>query len=678
MTENYRPDIDGLRAIAVLAVVIHHVSPSLLPGGFLGVDVFFVISGYLISRIILGELQNGSFRFSRFYARRVRRLFPALLTVLSATLIFGAFALFAHEYAQLSRHAFWSIAFLENFRLMGEMGYFDAASYAKPLMHLWSLSVEEQFYLAWPLVLFLTWRTQKRNAMKAVLVPIAFFLTASWLFTLYMGKQGDNALYFHPFGRVWELLLGAALARLHTSTATAYSGVGVTLARFAPALSLVGLAALCVGMWLHKWNIAYPGWMTLIPVLGAALLIACRENCLANRLLALKPLVWIGLVSYPLYLWHWPILSCIRIMESGSPAREALWAGALLAVLLAALTWRFIEQPIRRASTASPKRRFALPALCVAMSALFLASCGIVHFDLSERAAQPAHLPTHARGGEQVFPPPEASCLEKFPKNDAPYHCRLRDSGGPMLALIGDSHVAMLFTGVAELASQHGYATIMLANDSCPPLDGVIGGKNREEKELCAKSIDNLFNVPEMPRITHVLIASRGPVYLTNEGFGPDEPEGYWENPVIIPREGNDDVLEHLFRKGLEKTVSRWKARGVQIAYLLQVPELGVPPQDCLTRPLTLTRAKGCRVPYPVYQERMRRYRELVAEIKARHDDLIIIDPEPLFCDKKECSGYRDGQLLYIDDDHLNINGASRVAPLILEAMGIGGLKTED
>ncbi|MDR1887940.1 MAG: acyltransferase [Zoogloeaceae bacterium] len=666
----YRSDIDGLRAVAVLAVVINHLSSSILPGGFLGVDIFFVISGYLISSILFRELANGSFSFARFYARRIRRLFPALITVLLAVLVFGVFALFSVEYAQLNRHAYWSMLFLENFRLMQETGYFDAAVYTKPLMHLWSLSIEEQFYLAWPALMLLTWRTGSGERRDLVALLLFSLLLASWLFALYMGTADADATYFHPFPRVWELLLGAALALFHSR-----AGLSLSLPpspKFKHhALSLIGVAAIFSGLYLYKRNMAYPGLMTLIPVAGTVMVIASRTRCLGNRFLGLKPLVWIGLISYPLYLWHWPVLSYIRIMESGSPHPALLWAGAALSLLLAALTWRFIEVPVRNpVSRNSRQRKIVLTGLCASMIVLFLASYSVVEFDLLSRLMPQSAKITLAVKADLKWPPEQnAQCLEKFPNGNAPEYCRFLDNGAPIIALVGDSHAHVLYNGVSRLASERGYSTLLLGENSCLPFDGIVMHNLQND---CAKKIDAIFDFLEQtPRVTHLLMVSRGPMYITGKGFGPAEP-GVMRSRIVGLRDDSTVVSPEIaFQRSLENTFLKIQAHGFKAAYLLQVPELGVQAQNCLPRPLTLTRQQGCEVPYPIYQERMRRYRELVIAVKSRHDDLNIIDPEPLFCDKIECHGYRDGQLLYYDNNHLSTSGSLRVAPLILDALDL-------
>jgi hypothetical protein len=417
--------------------------------------------------------------------------------------------------------------------------------------------------------------------------------------------------------------------------------------------------------------------MSLIPVTGTLIILDSAPYSPGNRLLALKPLVWIGLISYPLYLWHWPIFSFLRIMESGTPAPHFLWLGTLLAFVLAVLTWYFVELPIRRmASRNHPGGKFVLGGLCVFIAMLFVASYGIKILDFPSRMMAFPHLSNYEV--ELKWPMKnDAACLQKFPVGRIPpqeFYCRFRDVSGPVIALIGNSHAHALFPGVSEFASRSGYGTITMGVGSCVVLYGVTAGKNAQKKEECTKLTDAIPDILEqMPNVSHVLLALRGPSHITGIGFGPAEPGENWEDSMISARDddGRQETPERLFQRGLETTFLRLKARGIRVGYLLQVPELGIPARNCLSRPLVLTSQKGCKVPYVVYQERMRRYRELVLEVKARHEDLIVIDPEPLFCNQKECNGFINGKLLYRDDDHLSISGSFHVAPLILEALGI-------
>lgn len=662
-TLKYRADIDGLRALAVLSVVIYHVNPQSIPGGFLGVDIFFVISGYLISLILFREQTADTFSFVDFYARRIRRLFPALAVVLLATLVFGAFALFADEYRRLGKHASSAIAFLLNFQLMNEAGYFDIASDSKPLLHLWSLSVEEQFYLVWPALLIVIGRLRWRIGLV-----IGILIVGSFAFAIHLANRNLDALYFHPLARFWELFLGAALAYYHHRFGV--NSLPSRLDRFwvRHLLSFAGLSAIVSALFLFSGKAPYPGATTLIPLIGVTALIASGSSSVGSRFLALKPMVWIGLISYPLYLWHWPLLSYIRIMESGASAEALLWFGAGVALLLAALTNRFIEQPLHHSRRVRP----AVIGLGSAMGVLLLASFGVVASDgLPGRPALGYVKAAEAQMKRE--PATDESCLRLFPKGAAPAYCRQYNPMDRMIAIVGDSHAHVLFPGVSESAALRGYGTLLLANSGCPPLDGAVTGRNAHEKIMCMHSINRIFDAIEHDkRIVAVVFATRGPQYLTGAGFGPAEAN--YNYPPISSRDGIDAVDSlspyDVFGRGLKASVSRFNQHGLRVAYLLQVPELGVPAQNCVLRPLTVTDDKtGCSVDRAVHQERMRPYRVLVANLHLNSESFRIVDPGPVFCDFSRCSGVSDGQLLYADNNHLSVLGSKKLAPIILQAL---------
>lgn len=660
-TLNYRSDIDGLRALAVLSVVLYHVSPRSLPGGFLGVDIFFVISGYLISLIVFREQAAGTFSFADFYVRRARRLFPALAVVLLATIVFGAFTLFADEYQRLGKHASLAIAFLLNFQLMNEAGYFDVASDAKPLLHLWSLSVEEQFYLVWPALLIVIGRLRWRIGLV-----IGILIVGSFAFAIHLASRNLDALYFHPLARFWELLLGAALAYYHHRFGV--NSLPSRLDRFwvRHLLSFAGLSAIVFALFLFGGKASYPGATTLLPLIGVTALIASGSSSVGSRFLALKPMIWIGMVSYPLYLWHWPLLSYIRIMESGAPAESLLWFGAGAALLLAALTNRFIEQPLRHSRRIRP----AAVGLGSTMVVLFLASFGVAASDGLPDRPSVRHL-EDAEAQMKREPRDDVSCLRLFAPDSAPVYCRQHNPGARMVGLIGDSHAHVLFPGVSELAEKQGFGTLLLANSGCPPLVGAVTGRNDAELQQCAQSIEKIINtLRNDKRIVSVVIASRGPQYLNGLGFGPAE-ANYSYPPITTQATAAGRPHpnpEQVFADGLVNTATQLHKRGMRVSYLLQVPELGVPARDCLGRPLALSQQpNNCTVKAEVYQRRMRSYRALVLSLSARAPFMKVIDAEQAFCDARGCSGFIDNQLMYADDNHLSVTGSRRVAPLILK-----------
>jgi peptidoglycan/LPS O-acetylase OafA/YrhL len=341
MRTDYRPDIDGLRAVAVIAVLVFHYFPSLLPSGYVGVDIFFVISGFLITRIIAGELDEGRFTYSGFYGRRVRRIAPALILIVAATVAAGWFILRSDEYAELGRHVAASALFVSNFLLWSEAGYFEPGAHTKPLLHLWSLAVEEQFYIVWPVILALIWRFARPLRVWLILGIVLASAAACILIT----ADNPTAGFYAPWSRLWQLALGGLLA--------VWTAGGRRLPVPADFLAIAGIGLLAAAFLLLDAYSVYPGWRALLPTCGSALLIAAGPTALFNRLvLANRAAVWIGLISYPLYLWHWPLISFAYILaEQSGDGLLPRSARALLAVTSIALAWatyRFVERPIRR------------------------------------------------------------------------------------------------------------------------------------------------------------------------------------------------------------------------------------------------------------------------------------------------------------------------------------------
>jgi len=356
----YRPDIDGLRAIAVLAVVIFHAFPKTIKGGFIGVDIFFVISGYLISTIIFENLDKGTFSFFEFYARRIKRIFPALILVLASCFIFGWLTLFPDELQQLGKHIASGAGFVSNFVFWNEAGYFDKSADTKPLLHLWSLGIEEQFYIFWPLILWLAWK-QKFN----LLVITIFFAIASFILNLIGIKQDAVATFYSPQTRFWELLSGSLLAwlTLYKKDSFAYikEKIESVLSRIfykkkqefdpkilANVISFIGLFLLLYGFWRINKDLNFPGKWALVPVIGTSMLIIAGSKTWVNRsILSNKFVIWFGLISFPLYLWHWPLLSFARIINDKFPSYLLRTIVILASVLFAWLTYKFVECPIR-------------------------------------------------------------------------------------------------------------------------------------------------------------------------------------------------------------------------------------------------------------------------------------------------------------------------------------------
>lgn len=475
----YRADIDGLRAIAVAGVLFYHAFPHLLPGGFVGVDVFFVISGFLITRVILDGLNRSSFSIGDFYARRVRRIFPALLLVLTVCLAFGWKTMLADDLAHLGKHTAGGAGFVANLVLWTEAGYFDQASASKPLLHLWSLGIEEQFYLAWPLLLWAAWRA--RLPLMPFIVGTA---VVSFLINLHHQAGNPTAAFYSPLSRGWELMIGGMLA--HWSSASGAGerawwnarirALGIQTERgaaLAPALRS-GCAVLGLGMlvfalaWIDS-SMPFPGFRALLPTVGTALLIASGPNTpVARRLLASRPMVWIGLISYPLYLWHWPLLT-LAGNAYGSLDTAHRIALLLASVVLAWLTWRLVERPLRSASRGNWK----VAGLLLGMMAVAAAGLAIWHKggypsrypDIIKRATE-YDLEAYRAGLRNHV------CFMELGSNAEQYAPECVDGGSePLWVLWGDSSAASIYTGMRDLQKRSGKMRLaQFSSSACPPM----------------------------------------------------------------------------------------------------------------------------------------------------------------------------------------------------------------
>jgi peptidoglycan/LPS O-acetylase OafA/YrhL len=450
--QRYRPDIDGLRAVAIIPVILFHAFPTVLGQGFLGVDVFFVISGFLITRLILGEMRDNKFTLASFFARRARRLLPALVTMLAGVFVAGCLLLLPSEAEALGKEILSGALFVSNFEYLFELGYFDRAAELKPLLHLWSLGVEEQFYVTWPLLLLF--------AVRRARLLAAVIATASFAAAVLVGRHHPAAAFFLPFTRFWELMVGATLASAPGMSsgpawrsAAAVAGLGMVL------FSFVGVA----GEPLSAWR--------LLPTVGTGLLIFCgSDNLVSDILLSNKIAVGIGRISYPLYLWHWPLLSFLATHHRPDPVPASDRIIAIAASIgLAALTYWLIEKPVRFGRY----RRHAVPALGAATAVL--AILGLTEYGFG---GLPFRFPEPIRGYIAFKYNPRAGARVNtcwFMAEAAPDAFRTvchpaADSAGPVIWVWGDSHAGRLYVGISK--ELRGADVGELVRDGCSPIIG--------------------------------------------------------------------------------------------------------------------------------------------------------------------------------------------------------------
>lgn len=652
---HYRPDIDGLRAVAILLVVIFHAVPAALPAGFIGVDIFFVISGYLITGILLKDLAAGHFSYLHFYARRFRRIVPALALVLLTVLLLGWFVLLSDEYSNVSRNTVAGATFTMNLILLRQAGYFDWAAELNPLLHLWSLGVEEQFYLLWPpILLFLYRHSRKALGYTALLVVASFGLNA------YFVSGNETKVFYLLPTRFWELLLGCLLAQYETAHPQMPR-------RPANILSLAGLSLLGLAIYLINRGESYPGWWALMPTLSAFLLIAAGPDARLNRaLLANKPMVLIGLISYPLYLWHWPLLAIARITEGELSTAYALGI-LLVSAILAFLTWQFIELPAQlklflHHHKIQRDKYYVATALgmIIAISALGLL---IVYKD-----GYPNRYPAYEQARDELEHnaahniSAEENCKQAYGLQQA--EC-FRSGADPSIALLGDSHAWHLYVGMKAAATRVGDQVLYLGYGGCPPLmdvDTIEYGRDHDQR--CTQTLDDYKHFFSSAADTSklVILASRGPSYITGHDYG--DGRRRWDLVPLNPQDREASQPE-LYLQGTSRLISFLESRGKQVIFFADNPEIGFRPASCMIpRPLQLSHKEQqtCTMPAAVVQSRQAEYRQVLTKLQRMHPNLKVFDSTQYWCNSQECFISQDGKLLYMDNDHLNALGSRFIA----------------
>lgn len=623
----YRPDIDGIRAIAVLAVVAFHAFPQILPGGFVGVDVFFIISGFLISSIILQGLQHGNFSFAHFYARRIQRIFPALIVVMAACGVFGWFALFPDELKMLGKHMFAGSAFVSNFFFWNEVGYFDTAAETKPLLHLWSLGIEEQFYIVWPILLVFAYRRKANLA----LVLLAF---AGLSFLLNIGglRPYPTATFYSPISRAWELLLGAALAYVTLQSGAARGSLGAQQEPLVQggsslrslvswfALALIVVTALALGR-----KDPFPGAAALLPTIGALLLIGAGPTAWVNRrLLASRPLVWIGLISYPLYLWHWPLLSFAQIVESGQPSPSIRGAALAAALVLAALTYYLLEMPLRRYA----RSRIKVTALALFM--LVLAAAGAALFQFNGFAGRASVQESAEQQKALILVEDVANaqaCKKRYGFDSLYAYCQLAKVGqDPTVALVGDSHAYHVMAGLSRHYTAQGENFLLLGTRL--PFFGIVARENDDYQKATPQMMELALNTPS---IKTVLLA-------TAQKF---------------------DIADPVLLDALRLTLQKFTAVGKRVVVIDDVPTLDFDPRSCIKRAAiasSKTRT-DCSINRAEFERSTQGHRAALQTVLKDFPQVELFATAPHLCDDKRCYAKLGGKLMYRDTNHLTYGG---------------------
>ena len=624
---HYRADIDGLRAISIIAVLAFHAFPEAVNGGFVGVDVFFVISGFLIGGLIFAEISTGRFDFVNFYARRSRRIFPALILVLIVTFATGWYVLFPDEYRQLGKHVLGAMAFVSNFVLLDETSYFDSAAHTKPLLHLWSLAIEEQFYVLWPIYVWAAIRREKYFALLTAVLSIASFV-------LSVSLASRSAAFYLPVCRFWEIMSGSLLAygaRKSWPKFERHKNFG----------GIVGFASIIAALFVTPER-NFPGWWALLPVVGTLLLIwAGPKSWLNRRVLSSPPLVFIGAISYPLYLWHWPLLVYGWIVHGGPPTTAAKIILLSLSVILSCGTYWYVERPVRFGP-----HRFAKTIICIAsllsigsIGAWTMASGGFVERAVAQynaRLAKDLRIPVETYSSD-------GSCSRNIGIDLHGKAVCMVNTASPTVLITGDSQAIATYSAI--FARIVHLPTVLLATTSgdyvrpaC--LQDVAFDEWLNGHEACQEVMSAVVRViASVPSIRTVLIVFQR------------------DNPF------------HLDRPKMAQLQRIFLAAGKEVVYVLGAPSFTIPASACRLRKIevlglefTLGNSDSvCREPRDEFEKIEIAQREYIARLRQNDPRVFIYDPLDAFCDDRFCYQTSSEGSLFWTVQHVNEKGSARL-----------------
>jgi len=614
VSEFYRAEIDGLRAVAVLSVIAYHAFPGFFPAGFLGVDIFFVISGFLITSVISTGLNKSNFKLLLFYSRRIRRLFPALILVIIACFAFSWFALYSKEFASLGNHIFAAVGFFLNFVLWQENGYFDTQSMLKPLLHLWSLSVEIQFYIFWPLILLLTYQF-KFNVLKVTMIV---FCISLFLNLLFLEKDAIGAFYL-SFNRFWEFQIGAMCALFIQQYSSFYARLSSKYSNYFIAFSFIIfllLAFVTPSFQTHSVLLAL-----LCTFASLSLILFSQNSMMAKKVLGNPIMVGIGIISYPLYLWHWPLISFGQIVTNGRLTPFYKFLLIFVAVVLAYLTYRFLERYVRYGS-----KKITLILLIIL---IFVASQGWSVYTRDGLNFREKHI-KDSFGGRP--PQVDQACLKQFGQY-APKFCRASDNAHLVeVLLIGDSIAHNNYEGLAASYKLEGKPFAMIGWPGQKPF--ILGSADKPENESSELMHQLILGIQKDPNIKTVILAMR-------------------TSNITDPT---------LLLMQLKQTISELRAYGKELIFIYTPPEINFDPIECVGMPpFRPVLRESCSLAVSDIPQQFFELRSQLNEM-LNSNQVQTFDPYPMICQNNHCSvKFDDGNLLYRERGYLTTSGSIKV-----------------
>lgn len=655
VSEHYKAHIDGLRAIAVSSVLIYHLSPEFLPGGFLGVDIFFVISGYLITSIILREVERGEFSMLRFLERRARRLLPALAVVLTATTVAAWILLLPEDLIAYGQSLTSTALISSNIHFWSRSGYFDGAALVKPLLHTWSLSVEEQFYLVWPLLLvgsvWMLRRLRRADSVRPFLLVLVLGVTGVSLVSaeIVVRTAPKSAFFLMPY-RAWELGIGAALALIGTQ------GLARVPAHLRSLLSCGGACCIMLSIALLSQDSSVPGVIALIPTLGAAAVIAFGATGPVGRVLSSSPFVAVGLISYAAYLWHWPILALFHGQAGRGVQGWEMVAVAGAVVVLSVITARYIERPLRASRWSRPWQPVVAGVMVLALiagagRALWLDGGWISRLDPSIRTIYEASVsrnPLRPRcdGFQQAFSD-DAFCNFGMPKSgEEPFD----------LAVLGDSNADQWVPMLSVYAGEKEWSGRQVTNSTCAPVLGVnrrnLSGNFNRQCEQYQETV--LKFLQRNQGLREVVLAGVWTSFM-DRAIEPNKVQFDAEVVAFANRFG----ARGSFAWHMAATISLIRRTGAEVLLIAPIVDLPEFTPACVVKAVSAGRpATECGIARAAADKALAAPTKVLARLASEIPGVRLVRPIEALCSKTHCSPMLDDVLLYRDFGHLNAVGS--------------------
>lgn len=647
IAKHFYPEIQGIRAISILAVILFHFEFHILPAGYIGVDMFFVISGFLITKMIVGELAHGSFSISRFYKNRVVRLLPNLFLMIVATFVISYFVLKPHDFLQYAKSLQFSAIYLTNMVFARQQGYFDMTREAKPLLHTWSLSIEEQFYLVFPVFLILLYKLKQHRITVLVLIALASLWVRFNYIQLHLPTEG----FFSFAGRVWEFVIGALIALMPAALRSKLSRN--------EALSFLGILLIAASLLFLDESVPYSGLLLVIPCFATAMVITSSHGTLSGKLLSGRTLVFIGGISYSLYLWHWPLIVWSHNVDHGLSNHTQTLVLTLATAIISFLAWKYVEEPFRQNREKLSSKFVGMLTLsfaifCISAGGYVFAKSGMENrfpnwvavkenlqsFDFKAATGTQINYPTGCYVGDD----PQAILSR----------CAFGDKNSEnRFLVIGDSHTTAWYPAFQAAAEAKHAQGVLVTLPGCPPLFGISsfdGAKN-----ICFDKFDQRIGaLIASKKIRKAFLVAFWSMYT--EGEPNNQPDHFISDALTSSHDAVSSKL--VITRRLQEVIRRMNDNGIEVIIVHSVPILPKVVQDL---PVDFTQ------PLAKIQQQNQFMEDFVHSRKG--PGLRAIDPTYAFCDAQVCRTRIDGNVLYSDNNHISAAAAARLIKLIESAL---------